>query len=77
MKNSFLAKVAEELIKRGGDFSALNIVFPQRRAIEVFRSIWQKKFSIKDGGSPIEPTCFSVYTVHILRCAPSVVFQTK
>lgn len=52
MKNSFLAKVAEELIKRGGDFSALNIVFPQRRAIEVFRSIWQKKFSIKDGGSP-------------------------
>ena len=52
MKNSFLAKVAEELIKRGGDFSALNIVFPQRRAIEVFRSIWQKKFSGKDGGSP-------------------------
>ena len=33
MKNSFLAKVAEELIKRGGYFSALNIVFPQRRAI--------------------------------------------
>ena len=50
MKNSFLAKVAEELIKRGGDFSALNIVFPQRRAIEVFSSIWQKKFSGKDGG---------------------------
>ena len=52
MKASFLAMVAEELLKRGGDYSALNIVFPQHRAIEVFAGIWAKKTSETGGRSP-------------------------
>lgn len=52
MKASFLAMVAEELVRRGGDYSALNIVFPQHRAIEVFGGIWAKKSSETAGRSP-------------------------
>ncbi len=52
MKVSFLAMVAEELVRRGGDYSALNIVFPQHRAIEVFGGIWAKKSSETAGRSP-------------------------
>ncbi len=52
MKASFLAMVAEELVRRGGDYSALNIVFPQHRAIEVFAGIWAKKTSETAGRSP-------------------------
>lgn len=52
MNTSFLAMVAQELVRRGGDYSTLNIVFPQHRAIEVFGGIWAKKSSATAGRSP-------------------------